>query len=304
MKDRLFGMIAHLPTVHLPDRGIDEATMRANVRRYLEAGITAMFTMGSSGEFFNLSREEYRSAVRLLVEEVGPRTLKIAGCGSPCMKELLDTVGWLNDSGIDAAMVILPYFAPLSGRERTECIRRIAAECPGIGIIHYNTDYAPSVRCTADDYAALADVSNLWGTKQGGMTTEFWNELQAQAPSLRHFTLDDWLVSAMKTGGYGSFSLLTSLSPGFALRWYEACISKEWATAEAMSDEFQRFMAQLYMPLGARGYNDIAVDKALIDCFGFLEAGPPRPPIMRVSSPDREWAAACLEKHRFFRNTA
>ena len=110
------------------------------------------------------------------------------------------------------------------------------------------------------------------------------------------------MVPTMKQGGCGAFSLLASLVPRFAQKWYRACESKDWSQAEAMKNEFDRCMDALYWPLSRRGYTDVAVDKALIDCFGFLKSGDPRPPLKPVSGKDRAWAREQIRQERYFQD--
>ena len=303
MKERLHGMIAHMPMVYGPGGEIDEGALRSNIRRLIDDGLQAIYLMGSSGEFFNLSPEEYRQAVQLFVNEAGPDVFKVVGCSSARLGEIIETVEWLNSSGIDAVLAIPPYFVPLNARERTGCLREIAAACPDLGVVHYNTDYASAVKFEPKDYYSLLDVPNFLGTKHGVLTDELWAQLQQTAPRLRHLTLDDWLVRAMKTGGHGSFALITSFSPRFAVRWFAACETSDWDTAQAMDSEFQSMIEEVYMPLSRRGYSDVAVDKALVDCFGVLRAGPPRAPLMPVSAKDQEWAEKKIAETKYFQHT-
>ncbi len=304
MKDQLQGTIANLPMVFTDQNLMDEEAIRYNIRSYLEKGFNAMYLLGTSGESFNVSPDEYRQATRIFVEEAGPDVLKIVGCATPRLGEALETVQWLGDTGIDCALAIPPYFIPLSAGERTGAIRMIAESCPSLGIVHYNTDYAPGVRFQPEDYASLLDIPNFWGTKQGNMDQQSWEGLQQHASSLRHLTLDDWMVRSMRSGGYGAFSLMTSLSPEFMLGWLQTCEAQDWEKAEAMDRELQRFMDTLYWPLSRKGYTDVAVDKALIGCFGFLRSSDPRPPLQPLSSEDKKWAAGQIEKEGYFDNEA
>ncbi len=199
MKNQLRGTIANLPMVFTDQDRIDEEALRQNIRSYLEKGFKAIYLLGTSGESFNVSPEEYRQAVRAFVEEAGQDVLKIVGCATPRLGEAIETVQWLAEAGIDCALTVPPYFIPLSSGERTAALRTIAESCPALGIVHYNTDYAPGVRFQPEDYASLLDVPNFWGTKQGNMDQQYWEGLQQHASSLRHLTLDDWMVRSMKS---------------------------------------------------------------------------------------------------------
>ena len=301
MKERLQGVIANLPMCFNADWSMDETALRNNIRAYRSEGMEAMYLLGTSGELFNVSPEEYRRAVRIFVEEAGPETLKVVGATSVRLGAILETVRWLAEAGADAVLAIPPHFIPLSPEERARALRAIAEACPSLGIVHYNTSYAPEVKFEPHEYAALLDLPNLWGTKQGQLTDSFWDGLQEHSGSLRHLSLDDWMVRSMKQGGHGAFSLLTSLAPRFARSWHQACKSGEWDRAEAMQVEFERCMDQLYWPVSRRGYTDVAVDKALIEAFGFLQSSAPRPPLKPVSEAEKEWAREVIQSEGYFK---
>jgi 4-hydroxy-tetrahydrodipicolinate synthase len=298
-------MMAHLPTVFQTDGEIDESAIRMNIATLRQNGIRAIYYPGSSGEFFNLSPAEYRRAIRVFLEEAGPDVLKIAGCGWPRLGETIEVAQWLEEAGADAMLVILPYFVPLSSAERVDCLREIARSAPSIGTIHYNTTYAPSVLCTGADYEALQDLTNFWGTKQGSVNEERWRELVRRTPAMHHLPLDDWLLPAMESGsGHGSFSLLTSFSPRFALRFFDLCDRGSYDLARTMDAEWKQFIDNVYMPLSRKGYSDIALDKAFVDCFGVLTAGPPRRPLRPVSPDDKEWALEQIGLRRYLQDAS
>ncbi len=69
-----------------------------------------------------------------------------------------------------------------------------------------------------------------------------------------------------------------------------------------MQVEFDRCMDQLYWPLSRRGYTDVAVDKALIEGFGFLRSSAPRPPLKPVSERTRDGARELIRSEGYFRN--
>ena len=84
--------------------------------------------------------------MRIFVEEAGPETLKVVGATSVRLGGILETVQWLAEAGADAVLAIPPHFIPLSAEERSGALRAIAQACPSLGIVHYNTNYAPEVK--------------------------------------------------------------------------------------------------------------------------------------------------------------
>jgi hypothetical protein len=59
-------------------------------------------------------------------------------------------------------------------------------------------------------------------------------------------------------------------------------------------------MELAYVPLSKRGYSDVAMDKACIDGFGVLNAGPPRGPLHGVSPSDQAWILDQIRREHFF----
>ena len=114
MKERLQGVIANIPMCFNADWSMDETALRNNIRAYRGEGLEAMYLLGTSGELFNVSPDEYRRAVRIFVEEAGPETLKVVGATSVRLGGILETVQWLADAGADAVLAIPPHFIPLS----------------------------------------------------------------------------------------------------------------------------------------------------------------------------------------------
>ena len=130
MRERLQGVIANIPMCFTSDWSMDETALRNNIRAYRSEGLEAMYLLGTSGELFNVSPDEYRRAVRIFVEEAGPETLKVVGATSVRLGGILETVSWLAEAGADAVLAIPPHFIPLSAEERTGALRAIAPGLP------------------------------------------------------------------------------------------------------------------------------------------------------------------------------
>ena len=137
---------------------MDEDVLRQNIQAYQEVGMEAIYLLGTSGELFNISPAEYWRAVQIFVQEAGTNVLKVVGCASARLGESVETVEWLADAGADCVLTIPPYFIPLAAEERTAALRSIARACPSLGVVHYNTDYAPGVKFAPEDYAHLLDL--------------------------------------------------------------------------------------------------------------------------------------------------
>ena len=276
------GIIATLQTPFNKDGSIDEQLFKENTRKLATCGAQGVYCLGSSAEFFSISTEEHFRLTELFINEMADKALKIVGCLSTGLQQMIDKARHAQACGADAVFVTPPFVNPLNSAERLGAMRDVAAACPELGIIHYNEQITRYGNLGPDEYAKLAELDNFWGSKQGTPDFAWWMELQRLAPQLGHMVLDDLLVPAMMLGGKGAFSLIVCLAPRFILQIYEACRQGDWERAMGMQHECNRFLQEVYVPLQAQGYSDPAIDKALMNAFEFVPGREQRPPLLPV----------------------
>ena len=281
-KNDFHGIMATLQTPFNLDGSIDEKLFKRNARKLAGSGAQGVYCLGSSAEFFSISIDEHRRLTEILVNEVGDRALKIVGCLSTSLKEMIDKARYVQKCGADAVFVTPPFVNPLNSQERLSSMRQLAEACPGLGIIHYNEETTRYGSLGPSEYAALAELDNFWGSKQGAPNLAWWMELQRLTPDLAHMVLDDLLVPAMMLGGKGAFSVIVCLAPHFALEMYQTCLRGDWERALSMQHECNRFFQAVYQPLQGQGYSDPAIDKALMNAFELVPGGHLRPPLQAV----------------------
>lgn len=276
------GVMSYLPTSFTDDYEVDQAAFAANVNKLSHSGVQGLFCMGSAGEFFSLTSEEYELLVDVFMAECNPDILRIVGCAAPGLRELIRRAEYAAAKGADAILLIPPYFVPMNANERRRSILEVSKAVPELGIIHYNTGYAPQVQFATDDYEALAALPNLWGSKQGTTDMLFWTELVRRTPHLGHMSLEWLFTPAMQYGSVGVFSAISAMSPTYVLKWYEACAQGDWTAAQQFQQQYNQFLSEVYLPLSRKGYADLAIDKALVGIGGYLKSSAPRPPISSV----------------------
>jgi 4-hydroxy-tetrahydrodipicolinate synthase len=276
------GILATLQTPFNKDGSIDEQLFKENAYRLANSGAQGVYCLGSSAEFFSVSLEEHYRLTELFVNQIGDAALKIVGCISTSLTEMIGKARHAHDCGADAVFVTPPFVNPLNTQERLLSIRQLARACPGLGVIHYNESITRYGSLEPEDYADLAELDNFWGSKQGDPSFAWWMELQRLTPELGHMVLDNLLVPAMMLGGKGAFSAIICLSPSYALEIYKACLEQDWERALRLQQECNRFFKEVYEPLQAKGYADPAIDKALMNAFGYVPGGETRPPLLPV----------------------
>lgn len=152
------------PITDFDDQGrFDEASYRKRLEWFISHDISAVFVAGGTGEFFNLSLEEYREIVRVAVEVIDGRLPVIASAGLSVEAGKAFAAA-AEEAGADGILLMPPYLTECPQDGLVEYARQIC-DTTSINVIYYNRGNGI---LTAASVQALADACpNLIGLKDG-----------------------------------------------------------------------------------------------------------------------------------------
>ncbi len=262
-------------------RRFNEERMRANVRRLSEAGVDAIVTTGSVGEFHTIRWDDHKKLIDVLVDEVKGKTRAIPGCSGVNTEEAIMKAKYAQDCGADAIMNVSPYYVDLTDAELVGYWRDLAEACPDIGLIVYNNPNTAQLH-TVEIFNELAKIESMCGSKE--ITT-----IKLQLDIMRHTDLTpmtatelDYFVPTMKLGAKGIFSMSSSMFPKFIVAIFKACREGRWEEAQKMQFKLKDVWTYLDgLPYG-RGYGPIARFKCYVNAFGVLDCGITAKPLIPV----------------------
>lgn len=119
-KPFLDGMFVPCVTPFESSGQLDCDTLRSCVQFWLEGGISGLVPCGSNGEAPYLSREERIQVIETIVDEANGKIPVVAGTGSIGTRETVEFTKDAADLGVDAALVVTPFFFRHSNREIQE----------------------------------------------------------------------------------------------------------------------------------------------------------------------------------------
>lgn len=111
------GIIAAMQTAMHEDGSINEVELRRQINRQIDAGVDAVFCLGTNGEFYIMSAEEKIRVMEIFVDEVKGRVPVYAGTGCISTEETVALSRKAQEIGVDVLSVITPYFAAISQEE-------------------------------------------------------------------------------------------------------------------------------------------------------------------------------------------
>ncbi len=141
----------------------DAESYRRRLEWFISHDISAVFVAGGTGEFFNLSFDEYREIVRVAVKAVDGKLPVIASAGLS-VESGKAYAKVAEEEGADGILLMPPYLTECPQKGLVEYARQIC-ESTSINVIYYNRGNGI---LDADSVQALADqCPNLIGLKDG-----------------------------------------------------------------------------------------------------------------------------------------
>jgi 5-dehydro-4-deoxyglucarate dehydratase len=141
----------------------DEASYRKRLEWFISHEISAVFVAGGTGEFFNLSLDEYREIVRVAVEVIDGRLPVIASAGLSVETGKAFAKA-AEEVGADGILLMPPYLTECPQDGLVEYARQIS-DATSVNVIYYNRGNGI---LNAHSVQQLADhCPNLVGLKDG-----------------------------------------------------------------------------------------------------------------------------------------
>ncbi|MGJ5751337.1 5-dehydro-4-deoxyglucarate dehydratase [Streptomyces puniciscabiei] len=171
------GVLSFPLTAFHDDGSLDPDGFRAHVAGRLATGPGAVFPACGTGEFFSLDEEEYRTVVRLTVEEAAGCVPVVAGTG----------YGWAQaarfariaeEAGADALLVLPHYLVDAPQDGLAAQLERLAGRTR-LPLIAYQRG---QVAYTAETLQRIAHIPNVVGLKDGHSDLDRLQRLTLAAP--------------------------------------------------------------------------------------------------------------------------
>ncbi len=260
-----------------------EDVYRENLRKLVAAGVDAIVSPGSNGEWWSLDEGTRRRQLETLGEECRGKTVSAACCSATYTEESIRWTRIAAEIGLDAVLNVPPFYYPLSNDELRRYWHSLAEACPNIGLMMYNFPIVAQ-QCPADLQNQLAaELPSLCGSKESHRDFDTWLA-KHRGSDLAVFPAYDrgWFTSCFRLGGRGIFSTLCGALPNLATELYQACVQGQWERADSLEAEVWALRDLLDSRDYLAPYNPIARNKALVNAAGWLDGGECRAPLISV----------------------
>lgn len=240
------GIIPPVLTPMNDDESINEAELRHQVNRMIEAGVSGVFALGTNGEAYALSHKEKKEVLRIVVDETKGRVPVYAGTGCPTTKETITLSKEAEDLGADVLSVIVPYFAAASQDELYDHYKAVS-ESVKIPVVLYNIPARTGNALAPATVARLAkDVPNIMGAKDSSGNFDNMKQYVELTQNIgKDFSVlsgnDSLILPILLFGGKGGIAGCANVFPRTMVEIYEAFTAGDLERAKKVQDSIRIF---------------------------------------------------------------
>jgi len=270
---------------------LDLKALRVCVKFWLESGVSGLVPCGSNGEAPYLNRQERMKVVETVVNEVNGKIPVIAGTGSMSTKETIEFTKDAKDLGVDAALVVTPFYFKLSNRE-TQAHYRAISEAVDIPIVVYNVPKFTGFTLEATFiHQLISENEKIIALKDSsgniGSITEIIRLVGKEISVLAGTA--DVLLPTLLLGGKGAVLAVANVFPKLCMQLYESLKGGKYEEAKMLQKRIV-FANEILV----KQYNQLSAIKEALKLQG-LPAGYPRKPALPLESKERKVIQNLLE---------
>ncbi|HEY4268106.1 MAG TPA: 4-hydroxy-tetrahydrodipicolinate synthase [Galbitalea sp.] len=281
----IVGSIAPLMTPFTADGAVDHASLANLVNWQIANGSHGISIGGSTGEPSSQTIAERLAAIATVVHAVGDRVPVMPGTGTEKLEETLELTAGARDAGIDAALIITPYYARPTQEALYVWYKTVALEFPDLPIVAYNVPSRTAVDIAPETVARLfRDFDNFVGIKETTKDFEHFSRvLQLCGRELLVWSGIELLcLPLLALGGVGFLSATSNIAPRAHADLYEAWVAGDLTRARELHYGLHPLIDLLFVETNP------APGKWVLEQRGLIASGHVRPPLITPTPPGLE----------------
>jgi 4-hydroxy-tetrahydrodipicolinate synthase len=254
--------------------------------------VSGVVPCGTTGEFVNLTIEERKKVIDIVVDEVDGKVKVIAGTGASGTKQALEMTRYAKDAGADAALIVTPFYLKPTNRGIYEHFDTIASQIE-LPIVLYNIPQVTGVQLSWQMVEDLAQIPNIVGLKDSSGQLGYMLAVLEKVRDKINVMCghDEVVVAALAAGCSGAILASANFMPDVWIKIYNAVEKGDLKTAREIQYKVQK-IARIIAKSGAVG------TKEALNMIG-IKVGPVRLPLSvggELTYEDREELRLDLEK--------
>jgi 4-hydroxy-tetrahydrodipicolinate synthase len=257
------GSIVALITPMRENGDVDYVCLRKLVDWHIAQRTDAIVVIGTTGEASTLSLEEQNNVIKTVVEQTHRRIPVIASTGTPSTQKTIDQTRMAMEIGVDACLLVTPYYNCPTQEGLYQHYRSIADKVP-IPQILYNIPKRTGCDLLPETVVKLAGIANIVGIKEG-QPDRAKTILELCGKNIDVYSGDDnSALEIMRMGGKGVISVAANLVPQTMHNLYECTKNSNWEAADKIDEQLRPLYQGLFIETNPIPVKWLAAEKGLI----------------------------------------
>ena len=249
------------------DGSVDYASLVKLVEYQIQGGTDFLCVLGTTAETPTLTAEEKQKIKKTVVERVAGRVPILLGIGGNCTQTVIDTLKNDDMTGVDAVLVVVPYYNKPSQEGIYQHYKAIA-EVSELPIVLYNVPGRTGVNMTAATTLRLArDFPNIVAIKEAsGNITQMDDIIKNKPANFDVISGDDGVTYPLiALGAVGVISVIGNAFPREFSRMTRLALAGDYKNALAIHHKFTELFKLLFVDGNPAGV------KAMLNMMGMIE---------------------------------
>lgn len=267
IRRRLKGMGVALITPFNDDGSVDYQSLMRLVEYQIQNGVDFLCVLGTTAETPTLSAEEKKKIKQLVVERVNGRVPILLGVGANSTQTVIDTLQNDDMTGVDAVLVVVPYYNKPSQEGIYQHYKAIANSTK-LPIVLYNVPGRTGVNMMAETTLRLArDFDNIVAIKEAsGNITQMDDIIKHKPENFDVISGDDGITFPLITlGAVGVISVIGNAFPREFSRMTRLALAGDYQNALTIHHKFTELFKLLFVDGNPAGV------KAMLSMMGMIK---------------------------------
>jgi 4-hydroxy-tetrahydrodipicolinate synthase len=225
------------------DQSLDEAALRATVKRQIDAGIDFLVPCGTTGESPTLTRKEHLRVVEITLEEAKGKVLVVAGAGGYNTAEVIELSKQVEELGADGLLSVTPYYNKPTQEGLYQHYSAVAKSTK-LPIIVYSVQGRTGVNVEPATLKRLAAIDNIVAVKEASGNINQIGAVINQLPHSFHVLSgdDSMTLPLLSLGGKGLISVASNEIPAEMTELVRRGLQGDFAGARTIHHKYLALM--------------------------------------------------------------
>jgi 4-hydroxy-tetrahydrodipicolinate synthase len=289
----LRGSIAPLMTPFTPDGEVDHESLANAVRWQLANGTHGLSIGGSTGEPSSQTNAERLEAIKTVLAASAHKVPVIPGTGTTKLAETIELTGQAYELGVDAVLIITPYYARPTQEALYVWYKTVAGEFPDLPMLAYNVPSRTAVDIAPETVARLfREIPNFVGVKETTRDFEHFSRVLALAGRdlVVWSGIELLCLPLLALGGIGFLSATANIAPAAHAQLFDRWSAGDYEGALELHYALHPLVDLIFTETNP------AAGKWVLEQIGVFKSGFVRLPLIPLTESGQARAKILLEQ--------